>query len=79
MSDNNNVIYDKNIKKQLATPKDMLYSCFDLYPKSVDTILKETGYDIMKVNQLIAELMLEGDIREVSKNCYVRVLNDMHD
>ena len=33
----------------------------------------------MKVNQLIAELMLEGDIREVSKNCYVRVLNDMHD
>jgi DNA processing protein len=51
----------------------MLYSCFDLYPKSVDTILKETSLDIMKVNQLIAELLLEGDIKEVSKNCYVRV------
>ena len=60
-------------KKQLASQKDMLYSCFDLYPKSVDTILKETSLDIMKVNQLIAELLLEGDIKEVSKNCYVRV------
>ncbi len=74
ITDNNDSMSNnKNIKKQLASPKDMLYSCFDLYPKSVDTILKETGFDIMKVNQLIAQLMLEGDIKEVSKNCYVRV------
>ncbi len=74
MSDNNNhTLNNKNEKKQLASQKDMLYSCFDLYPKSVDTILKETSLDIMKVNQLIAELLLEGDIKEVSKNCYVRV------
>ncbi len=65
---------DTKDKKQLASPQDMLYSCFDLYPKSIDAIAKETGMDIAELNQQIVELMLMGRIEEVSKSCYVKVL-----
>ena len=66
---------EKIQKKFLATPKDMVYSCFDLYPKSLDELLAETGLEIADLNQMILEMQLEGLITEISKNCYVR--NDL--
>lgn len=63
---------EKTEKKFLATKKDMVYSCFDLYPKSLDKIIEETGLEITVIAQRILELQLEGLITEVSKNCYVR-------
>ena len=72
---NNNENKEKIQKKFLATPKDMVYSCFDLYPKSLDELLAETGLEIADLNQMILEMQLEGLITEISKNCYVR--NDL--
>ena len=66
---------EKIQKKFLATPKDMVYSCFDLYPKSLDELLAETGLEIADLNQMILEMQLEGLITEISKNCYAR--NDL--
>ena len=48
---------EKIQKKFLATPKDMVYSCFDLYPKSLDELLAETGLEIADLNQMILEMM----------------------
>ena len=59
---------EKIQKKFLATPKDMVYSCFDLYPKSLDELLAETGLEIADLNQMILEMQLEGLITEISKN-----------
>ena len=50
----------------------MVYSQTNLYPKDLDTISKETGLDVTVVTQLLLDLQLQGVIREVSKNCYVR-------
>ena len=50
----------------------MVYSQTNLYPKDLDTISKETGLDVTVVSQLLLDLQLQGVIREVSKNGYVR-------
>jgi DNA processing protein len=62
----------KSNKNNLATEKDMVYSCFNLYPKNLNYIIEETGLDIAVVNQYILELQLEGKVSETAKNCYVR-------
>jgi DNA processing protein len=62
----------KSHKNKLATEKDMVYSCLNLYPKNINNIMEETGLDIAVVNQHILELQLEGKVDEAAKNCYVR-------
>ncbi|MDO5403283.1 MAG: DNA-processing protein DprA [Eubacteriales bacterium] len=57
----------------LARGKNMLYSCLDLYPKSINTIIEETQMTIQEVSKAIVELELEGLVREVSKGNYIRV------
>ena len=57
----------------LASAKNMVYSLLNLYPKSLDTIIEETGMDIMAVSEALLALQLEGRVQEVSKNCYTRV------
>ncbi len=57
----------------LASKKNMLYSCLNLYPKSMNTIIEETGMTIPEVSALLLEMELEGSIKEVSKNCYSRI------
>lgn len=66
---------EKSQKNGLATEKDMVYSCLNLYPKSLDIIIEETGLDIAVVNRSILDMQLEGLVKEISKNCYVR--NDL--
>lgn len=56
----------------LASEKNMVYSTTNLYPKDIDTIIKETGLDIAVVSQRLFELQLQGAIKEVGKNSYVR-------
>ena len=62
----------QRILNSLASAKNMVYSQTNLYPKDLDTISKETGLDVTVVTQLLLDLQLQGVIREVSKNCYVR-------
>lgn len=56
----------------LASEKNMVYSTTNLYPKDIDTIIKESGLDISVVSQQLFELQLQGAVKEVGKNCYVR-------
>ena len=74
---------------ELATPKNMVYSCVDLKPKHLDEIIKltdldlypvginelinKTGLSLQTVSGALVELELEGKIKETAHNCYARV------
>ncbi len=65
--------FDSNFyTNQLASEKNMVYSTVNLYPKDMDTIMRETGLDISEVSRQLLELQLSGAVRESGKNCYVR-------
>ena len=51
----------------------MVYSVLGLHPKNTDEIISETGFDISTVTEELLMLQLEGDVEEVSKNCYIRI------
>ncbi|SEV94540.1 DNA-processing protein DprA [[Clostridium] fimetarium] len=77
-SDNNN----KNMQADsaqdnftLACQDKMVYSCVDLFPKSINSIIEETGLDIKVITNVLLNLELRNYIREISKNYYVRVIN----
>lgn len=70
-AENNEKLVDNKINR-LATEKNMLYSCLNLDPKSLDQIVKETKLSITIVSEILLELQIEGVIEEVSKNNYVR-------
>ena len=59
-------------KISLETEENMVYSCLDLYPKNVNQLMIETKMEIPQlVNQLVS-LEMQGYIREISKNYYVK-------
>ena len=59
----------------LACQDNMVYSCVDLFPKSINTIIEETGLDTKVITNVLLNLELRNYIREISKNYYVRVIN----
>ncbi len=59
-------------KSGLASPKNMVYSQINLFPVSLETIIKNSGIGLVEAEGLLLELELEGLIDEVSKNYYVR-------
>lgn len=59
-------------KKVLESTENMLYSCVGLFPKSMSQLMEETGLDARKTLEILTSLQLQGIIREVSKNYYVR-------
>lgn len=62
---------DKN-KKILETTENIVYSCLGLFPKGFQELLNETG---LKPKTLMEELMtltLQGEVKEISKNYYIR-------
>ena len=59
-------------KKVLESTENMLYSCVGLFPKSMSQLMEETGLDARKTLEVLTSLQLQGIIREVSKNYYVR-------
>ena len=63
---------DKN-KKELETPENIVYSCLDLYPKGLDRLVNETNLAPRQIMRDLMDLELEGKVKEISKNHYVRV------
>ena len=57
----------------LATPKNMVYSCVDLYPVGINELINKTGLSLQTVSGALVELELEGKIKETAHNCYARV------
>lgn len=60
-------------KKELETPENIVYSCLDLYPKGLERILKETLLSPQQIMRDLVSLELEGKVKEISKNQYVRI------
>ena len=58
---------------ELATKKNMLYSCVDLYPVGINELMDKTGLSLQDISSALVELELEGKIEEVANNCYSRI------
>lgn len=69
-----NVICKKSHKNKimLESKENLVYSKLDLYPKSKEKILEETGLDAVEIMRVLIALELKGYIHEISKNYYVR-------
>jgi len=63
---------DKN-KKELESPENIVYSCLDLYPKGIETLIQETGLEARRIMSDLTSLELEGKVKEISRNHYVRI------
>ena len=59
-------------KKVLETPEKLVYSCLGLYPKNVDRLAEETKLSAGELLNILVSLELQGYIREISKNYYVK-------
>lgn len=70
----------ENIKKKekkqirLATKENLVYSCLDLRPKSLQQILCETKLSLEETIEILLKLQMREVIVEVTKNYYQRVL-----
>ncbi len=59
-------------KKVLETKENMVYSCLDLFPKSVHALVELTKLEPEVVLRELISLQLEGKAEEISKNYYIR-------
>ncbi len=59
-------------EKVLETGENMVYSSVCLQPKSVNDLIEETHLPAKEVLGSLAALEIEGHIRQISKNYYVR-------
>lgn len=60
-------------KKELESPQNIVYSCLDLYPKGVEELVWETGLDSRRIMRDLVSLELDGKVKEISKNHYIRM------
>ena len=72
ISDKKTALPEKNKKILLAKDEDIVYSWIRLQPVSLEELVKKTGFPAAKVLQTLVLLQMEGHIREVRKNEYVR-------
>ncbi|HIW21677.1 MAG TPA: DNA-processing protein DprA [Candidatus Dorea intestinavium] len=67
--DENNV----SAKKTLETDNNIVYSCLDFYPKNLESLIVETNLSPSRLMEELVMLEIEGLIKEISKNNYVKV------
>ncbi len=67
---------EKKEKKQikLATKENLVYSCLDLRPKSLQQIAEQTGLPAGETMEILIKLQIKEVILEVAKNYYQRNL-----
>lgn len=62
---------DKN-EKVLESTENMVYSCLDLFPRSIGEVIDKTGLEAGKAMEILMSLVLKGEVKEVSRNYYVK-------
>ena len=60
-------------EKMLESPEFMVYSCLDLFPKGTNQLMKETGLSVTELMERLITLELNGYVKEVSRNYYIRL------
>ena len=61
-------------QKMLETTEKVVYSCLDLFPRSVSEVQAKTGLGVRELMEALTTLEMEGLIKETAKNYYVRAL-----
>jgi DNA protecting protein DprA len=56
----------------LASTKKLVYSCVDLTPKDLHSIIEDVSGTVAEISKILLELQLEGLVFEPFKNYYVR-------
>ena len=56
----------------LASIKKLVYSCVDLTPKDLHSIMEDVPGTVAEISKILLELQLEGKVFEPFKNYYVR-------
>jgi len=56
----------------LASKKNMLYSLLDLNPVSLEKLIQQSGMDIQSVTENLLEMQLNGLVKEIGKNRYIK-------
>lgn len=70
--DNENIQnHGKNAKK-LERKEKLVYDAIGLFPKSLSMVLSETGFEAAELMRILVSLEMNGLIRELSKNYFVR-------
>ncbi len=62
---------DKN-KKILESDGNIVYSCLGLFPKGIQELVQETGLCPKELMEQLITLELQGEIKEIFKNYYIR-------
>ena len=57
----------------LESAEKLVYTCLDLYPKNLGTLVGETDLTIPELLNVLFRLELKGYIQEISKNYYVKI------
>ncbi len=57
----------------LESDENLVYTCLGLYPKSLETLARETALPISELMHITFRLELKGYIQEISKNYYVKI------
>lgn len=60
-------------KKVLESPENMVYSCVGLFPKGLQELAEETKLAPETLMEHLMTLELQGLIKEISKNYYVKI------
>lgn len=60
-------------KKMLETVENMVYSSVWLYPKSTSQIMEELNLTAREAVRALSSLEIQGYIKEISKNYYIKV------
>jgi len=65
---------DPRINKRILAPKeDMVYSCLDLYAKSLNTLEDETHLEIPELMRILTMLELEGCASRTAQGHFIRL------
>ncbi len=66
---------EKKMQKEnlgLEREQNLVYSCLDFRPKSIDFVARQTGLSVIEVSRILVELSLSGHISETGRNYYIR-------
>lgn len=64
----------KNKKKKIVLEKEneVVYSCLDLLPQSIEEIIDKTGINSSKLYEILMNLIMDGLVIEPARNHYAR-------
>ena len=61
----------------LETEEELVYSCLGFSPKNLEGIMRETKLPVVKLLDILMSLELKGFVKELSKNYYVAIVEEV--